>query len=123
MKKIKLTKGLYALVDDKDFERVNAHKWYATLDSRGTKWYAKRHCKKHERKKWRAAKIRLHHFVLDIVPHKLPPGCVVDHGNDDGLDCLRGNLRVMTQTANMAKSHGWKKKGQKWPGKRRKCST
>lgn len=119
MKEIKLSKGFVAYVDDEDFERVNAHKWYASIESRGTKVYAKRKTKKHERERWQTVFIRMHHFVLDLPPRLLPEGFVVCHRNDDGLDCRRMHgsgkpqLYVATERHNMAEVPGWKKKGQK----------
>jgi len=40
MREITLTKGYKALVDDEDFERVNAHEWCASEKRRadGTLW-------------------------------------------------------------------------------------
>jgi hypothetical protein len=113
MKKIKLTKGLYALVDNDDFERCNAFKWHAHVSSRGTKVYARRRARIHEKARW-GEFIRLHHYVLGISPKELPPGHVVDHVNHKGLDCrkfIKGQvqLEVITQTENMERSPGWKR--------------
>jgi len=106
MAKIKLSKGLWAHVDDEDFERLNAFKWYASLESRGTKHYAIRR----ETMNGKRVKIRMHRFVLDLPPGSLDPDRVVDHLNDDGLDNRKCNLEIITQEENMRRSHGWKKK-------------
>lgn len=112
---IKLTQDFTAIVDDEDFERINQFKWFASLDSRGTKWYAKRHARRSESDRWIASKIRLHHFVLDIPPHTLPEGCVVDHVNHNGLDCRKSNLEIVTQRENMMRSDRWKRKSTLLP--------
>lgn len=101
---------MVALVDDEDFDRCNAFKWYASLESRGTKYYAKRHTRIIERAKWTAKSVRLHHFILDVVPSAMGADLVVDHVNHDGLDNRRCNLEIVTQTENMKRSLGWKKK-------------
>ena len=110
MREVSLTKGCVALVDDSDFDRVSQHRWYASLDSRGTKYYAKRRRKKEEAVRFKSQKIRMHHFVLDIAPSELPEGHIVHHKNDDGLDNRRENLEIITQEENMQRSSGWKKK-------------
>jgi hypothetical protein len=110
MKKIKLTKDKYALVDDEDYERVSQFKWCAHLTSRGTKFYAVRYTRVSERGRWKSVNIRMHHFILDIAPSELPPGHVVDHDDHDGLNNQRSNLKIITQRENMEKSAGWKKK-------------
>lgn len=110
MRELPLTQGMVAVVDDADFDRLAQHRWYASLDSRGTKWYAKRTRKKNEEARWKSKKIRLHHFVLDIAPCELPEGHVVHHKNDDGLDNRRENLEIITQEENMQRSSGWKKR-------------
>lgn len=112
MKQVKLTLGFFALVDDKHFERVSQFKWYASIESRGTKIYAKRRCRVSEREKWRTQCIRLHHFILDWMP-KDHPGMVIDHDDDDGLNCQEKNLIEMTQEKNMEKVINWRRKGVK----------
>lgn len=106
MKEIKLTKGYVALVSDEDFERVNAFKWCASIESRGTKVYAIRR----KMINGKRVKIRMSHFVLDVPPGTLPLGTVIDHKNHDGLDNRRENLEIISQTENMRRSPGWKKK-------------
>lgn len=106
MQKIKLTKGYEAMISDGDFERVSALKWCASIESRGTKVYAVRFEYKDKKK----IKVRMHHFVLGIRGKDLPEGYVVDHVNGDSLDNRRENLEIITQTENMERSKGWKKK-------------
>lgn len=111
MKQIRLTKGLYALVNDEDFEWLNQWSWCASLESRGTKWYAIRRVK--------GVKLRMH---VEIFKRRcglnIPPGFVIDHVNHNSLDnrynTEQGNqLECITQTENMRRSPGFKKKGQK----------
>lgn len=106
-RKILLTKEMFALVDEEDYERVVQFKWYASLESRGTKYYAIR------RKTIgsRVYKIRMHRFVLDLPPGLLDEeDRVVDHLNHDSLDNRKCNLEIITQAENMRRSPGWKKK-------------
>lgn len=91
MREIPLSRGLVALVDDEDYDRVMA------VDS---KWYAKRH--RHtdyaRRNVWKNGKrttIPMHQFVIGAEG-----GLVVDHINGNGLDNRRSNLRVITNAQN-----------------------
>lgn len=101
MRRIPLTKGLFALVSEVDYARVNQFKWCASLESRNTKWYAVR--------KEKGKKIRMHHFVLGVSRETLPHGHVVDHHDHNGLNNTRENLSIITQRENMLKSPGWKR--------------
>lgn len=90
MSEINLTQGKVALVDDDDHERVSVYRWYARLSSHGA-WYAERHVGEQI--------IKMHTFILGVAsPTK------VDHVNLDGLDNRRHNLRVCSQSQNMANS-------------------
>jgi hypothetical protein len=109
MRKIKLTKGLWALVDDEDFERINQFKWYASLESRGTKFYAVRWVYPPGEKRY---KERMHHRILCIKPEELKPLLVVDHVNHDSLDNQKSNLEIVTQEENMRRAKGWKRKSE-----------
>lgn len=89
MKKIPLTQGLYALVDDEDFEMLNQHNWSATRNKKV--WYAMR---KQGTPTGRRS-IKMHQMLF--------PGAVeIDHKNRDGLDNRRCNLRPATGSQNMA---------------------
>lgn len=82
MKKIKLTKGKYALVDDFNFEWLNQWKWQLS-----TSGYAIRK----EGKKI----IRMHRLV-----NFTPSWLFTDHINQNKLDNRRGNLRIVTKSQN-----------------------
>ena len=83
MKKIKLTQGKYALVDDKDFKWLNQWKWY--FDN--TVGYAKG---------WMdGKKMYMHRLILNT-----PKNLVTDHKNLNKLDNTRDNLRNVTRSQN-----------------------
>lgn len=95
MKRIPLTNGGHALVDDEDYERVvAAGGWWRIKKCQGSLVeYAMCelvHWPRHKRKV-----ITLQRFVLNA-----PQGSLVDHLNGDGLDCRRFNLRLTTGSGN-----------------------
>lgn len=101
MKKIKLSQGLWAIVDDADFEELLCYKWCASRSSDTGGVYACRFTSaKNGRKK---RKVYMHRFIMDCNN-----GLQVDHINDDTLDNRRSNLQVLTQQGNIAKE--WMKR-------------
>lgn len=93
MRKIKLTQGKWAIVDDEDFDRLSEFRWQAT---RGlTTWYAKRsyYIKGSSPAKWGIE--LMHRVVIDAKP-----GMLVDHINHNGLDNRKENLRACSTSQN-----------------------
>lgn len=86
MKKIKLTQGKYALVDDEDFEYLNQFKW--CTHKRRDKFAAVRRLPKSEGFK----NILMHTFIMQTKP--------VDHIDGNPLNNQRNNLRACTHTEN-----------------------
>ena len=83
MKKIKLTQGKHALVDDEDYLFISQWKWFFN------KGYAFRSTKNP------AKTIPMHRAIL------CPPiGTFCDHINGNGLDNRRKNLRVCSNSEN-----------------------
>lgn len=91
MKKIKLTRGKFAWVDDKDFERMNQFKWAAMPRKDGMDYYAYRVTGWNETK-------RTIYFHVFLTGCKKP--LQVDHVNGSGLDNRRSNLRICTRSQN-----------------------
>lgn len=91
MKKIKLTQGKYALVDDCDFDELNKFKWYALKNKK--RYYAQRGFWDKEKKK--VIIIQMHREIMNT-----PIGKVTDHINQNGLDNRRKNLRICTKSQN-----------------------
>lgn len=117
MKRIPLTRGKFAIVDDEDYEWLMQWKWYASLN-RGL-WYAARQEQKGVNPKYSC--ILMHRELL-----KPPNGFEIDHHNNNSLDNRRFNLRICTHSNNLGnqkpqtggsskyKGVSWHKKNQKW---------
>jgi hypothetical protein len=115
VRKIKLNKGMVALVDNLDFERANAVKWTARYQTNS--WYAFRSIALAGKKK--RGTQTLHRFLFPEIP-------LVDHVNRNGLDNRRNNIRSCTKSQNAAnsvkrkgtsskfKGVTWHKQNQKW---------
>lgn len=88
MKKIKLTRNKFALVDDVDFNFINSQKWqcsslgYATTHEKG---------KSHTTRK----RIWMHRLIVNAPLNKQ-----VDHINRNKLDNRKTNLRLATESQN-----------------------
>lgn len=95
MKKIVLTRGKVALVDDEDFERINQYKWFCSNYG-----YAVRSVWIKEGKTSNI--IWMHRFILN-ASNKFE----VDHINGNRLDNQKHNLRLATnyQNAQNVKKH------------------
>lgn len=90
MKKIKLSQGKFALVDDEDFEWLSQWKWCLT----GNGLYAMRNGSAEESRK----AILLHRQIMKDPFNK--NGLQVDHINSNGLGNQRSNLRLCSQSQN-----------------------
>ena len=117
-RKIPLTQGQFAIVDDDDFEKLSRYKWLVTKNRRT--FYASRtvRLKDGSHKK---VNIQMHRKVLNA-----PDGAIVDHINHNGLDNRKANLRLVTAGQNCwnaRKRYGctskykgvsWNKSARKW---------
>ena len=95
MKKIQLTQGQVALVDDVDFARFGHLNWYALKKRSG--FYAARKSPRSEGHKT----IYLHRAIKGD-----PLEMLVDHKNHGTLDDRRHNLRVCTSLQNIRNRKG-----------------
>lgn len=91
MRVIDLTQGYTALIDDEDFDEVSKHFWQVQ-EGRNT-FYASTKIKER--------KVFLHRFVMSIDDEQ-----IVDHKDDNGLNCCKDNLRVITNQQNLARRVG-----------------
>lgn len=90
MKKIPLSKGMNAIVDDEDFARISKHKWHVQSD---TMLYAVRKGPRDEHGK--RIRYQMHREIISA-----PPGIFVDHISGNPLDNRRCNLRLATTQQN-----------------------
>jgi hypothetical protein len=94
MKQIPLSRGLFAIVDDEDFDFLSQWKWSALASSSPGKFYAVRTTGKKEGGKPRM--ILMHRVLVSA-----PLGSIVDHQDGNGLNNRRKNIRVCTHAQNM----------------------
>ncbi len=98
MKKIMLTRGQVALVDDVDFERFGHLKWCAGWEECTQSFTARRGYRENGKRK----SIRLHRAIMRVTDPKV----LIDHRNHDTLDCRRENLRKATTQQNISNRKG-----------------
>jgi len=91
MKKIKLTRGKFAIVDDEEYEWLNKYKWYCDY-----KGYANRAEKRSETGRQKRKSLAMSRDIM-----KPPDGLLVDHINHNPLDNRKINLRICTISENM----------------------
>ena len=85
MKKIELSQGMFAFVDDDDYDYLNQYNWCFN------KGYATRNVKVSGKQKTQ----NMHRLVTNC-----PDGLFVDHINHDKLDNQKSNLRVCSRSEN-----------------------
>jgi len=91
VRRIKLTKGQWAVVDDEDYKRVSQHKWCVNNDGYAVRGeYMGNH---------RTKAILMHRFLA-----RTPDGLETDHRNTDRLDNRKSNLRTATKQQNQMNS-------------------
>lgn len=98
MKEIRLSRGMFAIVADEDFERVAKLTWHAHWNIGAKRWEASHsigYAKENGKRGCRS--LSMAHFILG----KPPKGMEVDHRNGDQLDNCRSNLRFCTKQQNM----------------------
>lgn len=88
---VELTKGYVALIDEADAVRVGVCSWCVSFNGRNDLPYAKGRPLAGE-----TTFVRLHRYLLSF------PKLQVDHINGKTLDNRRANLRLVTQSQNMA---------------------
>ncbi len=106
MKRIKLSQGKFALVNNEDFDWLNKFKWF-TLKYKQL-YYAIRTIWKSDGKRYT---IRMHREIMQAQK-----GQEIDHRNGDGLDNQRVNLRFCTHAQNIQNSRKLKNCSSKYKG-------
>jgi len=119
MKKIPLTQGKFALVDDGDFELLNQWKW-STVKHVNPKIFFYAH--RSERRKSKRKRILMHRQILNLKNPKIH----TDHIDGNGLNNQKINLRACTKHQNSFnrrinhnntsgyKGVGWSKDRKRW---------
>lgn len=97
MKKIPLTQGKFALIDNEDFEKINQFKWTANKQVSG-QYVAVRRFSINKK----ATYVRMHNFITGAP--------FVDHADGDSLNNTRKNLRPCTPAQN-----NWNRSNNKKP--------
>lgn len=115
MRRIALTQGQFALVDDADFDWLSQWRWYYRSEG-----YPARH--RHIDDGPGTSIIRMHTAILGIIPSGLMP----DHIDRNKLNNQRSNLRLVTRSQNYRNSGlstrntsgfrgvSWDKAREKW---------
>jgi hypothetical protein len=106
LKQIPLTKGYSAFVDDDVYEEISHLSWQACEGPYTT--YAVRSVRNSDGS---FSKIRMHRLICNAEP-----GMRVDHADRNGLNNLRSNLRVCSNSENMGNRKSNKNSSSQFKG-------
>ena len=110
-KRIPLTQGQFAIVDDADYEELSQVKWFAQWNPHTKSYYARRNIRLPDGKR---VTEQMHRRILGLeYGDKLE----VDHINYVTLDNRRLNLRIVTNQENL---HNQRAKGFSWARSKKK---
>lgn len=101
-KQIPLTRGMFAIVDDEDFERCQEYSWYA-LKAHHTFYATARPYDKDSKKQ---LTVYMHRLLLNA-----PAGSEIDHADGNGLNNSKSNLRIATRSQNAVNTLRYNKTG------------
>lgn len=100
-RRIKLTKGKYAIVDPDDYQKLSQYDWHL-LETKGKSYAAM----------FDDGKIvYMHRFIINA-----PKGRIVDHHNRESLDNRKTNLRFATRSQNSCNKNILKKGTSEYRG-------
>jgi len=88
-KKIPLSNGGVALVDNDDFEHLSKYNWFSRT------FHGTEYAHAHMRQNGRRRQVRMHRLLMGV-----PSSTGIDHKNGNGLDNRRRNLRTATTAQN-----------------------
>jgi hypothetical protein len=100
VKRIELTQGFTAIVDDQDFEYLGQWKWHASKSAYN--WYAARFVGTSPRHK-----VYMHREIARRKYADLD-GQQVDHDDGDPMNNRRENLIARTQQENLSRRRGYR---------------
>jgi hypothetical protein len=91
MKKIPLSRGHFAIVDDEDFDKVSKLKWHVRESKQGCKTLYATSSRRNEGK----VALRMHRLIIGAELR-----FQVDHIDGNGLNNQKSNLRICTHHQN-----------------------
>ena len=94
MKKIPLSKGKYAIVDEEDYFYVSQFKW----------WYNNRYAVRDDYSSGKRKGILMHRLIYELHFGSIPEGILIDHIDRNPLNNRLENLRLATKQQN-AQNH------------------
>lgn len=106
MKKISLTQGYFALVDDEDYPKVSQFKWCAHI-IRNKYVYAETRTRVGQKYKT----ISMHRMIMNC-----PTDMQIDHIDHNTLNNQKSNLRICTDSQNQMNRNSHKNSSSKYKG-------
>lgn len=94
MKKIELTQGQFALIDDDSFLIISSFKWFANWNKCTKSFYARRNA---ATEKGGQITVQMHRVIMGLCKGDMRQ---VDHINHNTLDNRKENLRIVTSRGN-----------------------